>query len=92
MISAAASSESASWHVLLGGRRDQARAALFGNDLKSLSCRGEFGLLAGDLLEALHDLVAIGRIELDEPCTATGVMCAAIKVVPEPAMAARSAF
>jgi len=46
----------------------------FGNDLKALSYRGENGLLAGDLLEASLNLVAIGRIELNEPCTATAAL------------------
>jgi hypothetical protein len=56
---------------------------LLRDNLESLSCRGELGLLAGDLLEAAHDLVAIGRIELDQP--GRPVLWAAINVLPEPA-------
>ena len=48
---------------------------LFGNDLKALSCGGKDGLLASELLEAAHDLVPVGRIELDEPRAATALVC-----------------
>src|SRR5829696_2818143 len=42
--------------------------ALFGNVLETLARDGEPGLLARERLEALDDLIAIDRVELDEAC------------------------
>src|SRR5688572_24898568 len=47
--------------------------ALFGNVLETLARDGEPGLLARELLEALEDLIAINRVELDEACPAAGL-------------------
>jgi hypothetical protein len=58
------SSAGRSWHaLLLAGLH----LAFLGNILKALPGCGEPSLLAGDLLKATKNLVAIGGIELDEP-------------------------
>src|SRR5829696_7889108 len=47
--------------------------ALFGNVLETLARDGEPCLLARELLEALDDLIAINRVELNEACSPAGL-------------------
>src|SRR5829696_2225453 len=47
--------------------------ALFANVLETLARDGKPGLLARELFEALDDLIAVNRVELDEACPSAGL-------------------